>query len=165
MRLMVWKDKKSCASSTTMVLSTGRNLTFSTTTTSKSPTQTTSKEDTSRSKTPRKGAISLGKTPLLVSPITTISLLRLKEVLPKLQLQIQVWMQCSRNSWIFRQRMRRQWGMSSRTFTPRLMKATMSSTTRSDIWRTSLLQWILNQVANKGHYLESHSKIPRKQWK
>ncbi|KAG5385125.1 hypothetical protein IGI04_036595, partial [Brassica rapa subsp. trilocularis] len=40
-----------------------------------------------------KGTISLGKTPPLVSTITTISLLKLKEVLHKLQLQIQVWMQ------------------------------------------------------------------------
>lgn len=140
MRLMVWKTKKSCASSTTMVLGTGWSLIFSTTTTSKGSTLTTSKDDTSRSKTLSKGAISLGKTPLLVSTITTISLLKLKEVLPKLQLQIQVWMQCLRNFWIFRQRMRRQWVMSSKTFTPRLMEATMSSTTRSDIWRTSLLQ-------------------------
>ncbi|KAG5415209.1 hypothetical protein IGI04_002776, partial [Brassica rapa subsp. trilocularis] len=67
----------------------GRSLTFSTTTTSKIPNQTTSKEDTSRGKTLRKGAISLGKTPLLVSIIPTISLLKLKEVLHKLQLQIQ----------------------------------------------------------------------------
>ncbi|KAG5375892.1 hypothetical protein IGI04_040488, partial [Brassica rapa subsp. trilocularis] len=70
-----------------------RSLTFSTTTTNKSPTQTTSKEDTSRGKTLTKGTISLGKTPLLVSIIPTISLLKLKEVLHKLQLQIQVWMQ------------------------------------------------------------------------
>ncbi|KAF3582882.1 hypothetical protein DY000_02029361 [Brassica cretica] len=53
---------------------------------------------TCQSKTLSKGAISLGKTSLLVSAITAISLLKLKEVLHKLQLQIQVLMQCSRNS-------------------------------------------------------------------
>ncbi|KAF3582017.1 hypothetical protein DY000_02031267 [Brassica cretica] len=59
------------------------------------------------SRTLSKGAISRGKTFLLVSTITAISLLKLKEVLHRLQLQIQVWMQCSRNSWIFWQRMRK----------------------------------------------------------
>ena len=92
MRLMVWKAKKSYASSTTMVHGTGRNLSFSITATSKCLTLTTSKEDTSPSKTLSKGAIILGKTSLLVSAITAISLLKLKAVLHKLQLHIQVWM-------------------------------------------------------------------------
>ncbi|KAF3540738.1 hypothetical protein F2Q69_00022155 [Brassica cretica] len=90
MRSMVWKAKKSYASSTTMVLGTGRNRTFSTTTTSKGLTPTTNKEDTNQSRTLSKGAISQGKTSLLVSTITANSVLKLKEVLHKLQLQIQV---------------------------------------------------------------------------
>ncbi|KAF3573365.1 hypothetical protein F2Q69_00059185 [Brassica cretica] len=89
---MVKKAKRSCASSMLMAHGTGKSLIFSTKTTiNKGLTTTISKEVTKPSRT-------------ILKPTT---LLRLKESLLKLKLQIQVWILCSSNSWNFRPEMRR----------------------------------------------------------
>ncbi|KAF2553055.1 hypothetical protein F2Q68_00035778 [Brassica cretica] len=66
MRLRVWKVKKSCVLSTTMVAGTKKSPTFSTTTTNRNPIPTTNRVVISL-RTTSKTAISLNKTLLLVS--------------------------------------------------------------------------------------------------
>ncbi|CDY26038.1 BnaC06g05860D [Brassica napus] len=65
MRLRVWKGKKSCVSSTTMVAGTRKSPTFSTTTTNRNPIPTTNKV-VIRLETTSKAAINLSRTPHLV---------------------------------------------------------------------------------------------------
>ncbi|KAF3597750.1 hypothetical protein DY000_02022878 [Brassica cretica] len=65
MRLRVWKVRKSCVSSTTMVAGTKKSPTFSKTTTNRNPIPTTNRV-VIRLETTSKAAISLSQTPRLV---------------------------------------------------------------------------------------------------
>ena len=92
MRLMGWKGKKSCVSSTTMVVDTGKSLIFSTTTTHRDLIPATNKEATSPRATTTsrvvtslgtisKATISLSRTLLLASLAKETNLLNNRLIL------------------------------------------------------------------------------------
>lgn len=135
---------------------TRRSLTFSTTTTNKSLSTTTNKVVTK-----------LDKTILKASPPKEISLHKAKHDL-LLLLHKRVLRQCWNRSWSLKLEVRSTLDMSWRTFTPKLMEATMISTTSSynspltsRLWRISLPLCLQPPSAQWDLYQGNQSRIPK----